>query len=112
MNEQQIEQLQAADAEEMTKWPVTTLVHLRTSQLAGPSREPLVTYNGAPTVFEITEVVPGYPVDCDSEAGPGFWHARYMLRDLRFPDLDYRLEVPAARLIPACPTPAIDRSVS
>lgn len=106
MDEQQLAECARSDAEQMARLAVGTLVYLRSGDPVRWSVEPLCgdlvplkelgqelfeTSSGwrwrrplggqafRPRLFEVTGIEPGYPVDCGSTAGPGFWGARYTL---------------------------------
>lgn len=106
MDEQQLAECARADAEEMVRLAVGTLVYLRSGDVVRRNVEPLCgelvplkelgrelfeTSSGwrwrrplgqmalRPHLFEVTGIEPGHPLDCGSTAGPGFWGARYTL---------------------------------
>ncbi|MEU7480575.1 hypothetical protein AB0A63_31670 [Lentzea sp. NPDC042327] len=61
-----------------------------------------------PDVYEVDQVEPGYPLDCGSSEGPGYWGARYTLRNLSRPESPLGpLTVPAAQLVLVDDVPAL-----
>lgn len=126
VNEQQLAECDEQDARERERFAVGSLVYLRTTSItrgyAGPlvgdlvprtehARELFETPSGwiwqqpvgasvrRPLLFEVTAIKPGCPLDCGSEAGPGYWGARYTLVCVEDDAFTPVSPVPAARLV-------------
>lgn len=126
MNEQQLAECEAEDVRERERFAVGSLVYLRragfsrwhteplSGQLVeptGPERELCETASGwiwreplghlvhRPHRFRVTAIEPGRQVDCGSDAGLGYWGARYTLVCLDNDVFTPLSPVPASQLV-------------